>query len=176
MGWPPAGRNRKINILWTKHFGTFILFDSAGVKPCRNFARHRGCADKEDDGQMTPPADFDSLKLRLVEIQPELPKRLQQVAAFALEHPDEMALGTAASVAGHAHVQASTLVRFAQAIGFSGLLPASRVPYVTLAPFVWSILALRLSGGTGVHLPVRPVGLVSGMANGFDLSRGAIMP
>jgi DNA-binding MurR/RpiR family transcriptional regulator len=69
---------------------------------------------------MTPPADFDSLKLRLIEIQPELPKRLQQVAAFALEHPDEMALGTAASVAGHARVQASTLVRFAQAIGFSG--------------------------------------------------------
>lgn len=69
---------------------------------------------------MTPPVDFDALKLRLIEIQPELPKRLQQVAAFALEHPDEMALGTAASVAGHARVQASTLVRFAQSIGFSG--------------------------------------------------------
>src|ERR1700734_827244 len=69
---------------------------------------------------MTPPRDFDALKLRLIEVQPELPKRLQQVAAFALEHPDEMALGTAASVAGHAQVQASTLVRFAQAIGFAG--------------------------------------------------------
>jgi DNA-binding MurR/RpiR family transcriptional regulator len=69
---------------------------------------------------MTPPNDFEALKLRLIEVQPELPKRLQQVAAFALEHPDEMALGTAASVAGHAQVQASTLVRFAQAIGFSG--------------------------------------------------------
>jgi DNA-binding MurR/RpiR family transcriptional regulator len=69
---------------------------------------------------MTPPVDFDALKLRLIEVQPELPKRLQQVAAFALEHPDEMALGTAASVASHARVQASTLVRFAQSIGFSG--------------------------------------------------------
>ena len=69
---------------------------------------------------MTPPSDFDALKLRLMEIEPELPRRLQQVAAFALEHPDEMALGTAASIAGHARVQASTLVRFAQSIGFSG--------------------------------------------------------
>jgi DNA-binding MurR/RpiR family transcriptional regulator len=69
---------------------------------------------------MTPPTDFESLKLRLIQIQPGLPKRLQQVAAFALEHPDELALGTAASVANHARVQASTLVRFAQAIGFSG--------------------------------------------------------
>jgi DNA-binding MurR/RpiR family transcriptional regulator len=69
---------------------------------------------------MTPPPDFDALKMRLIEIQPTLPKRLRQVAAFALENPDEIALGTAASVAGHARVQASTLVRFAQSIGFSG--------------------------------------------------------
>ena len=66
------------------------------------------------------PRDFEALKQRLVEIEPDLPKRLKQTAAFALQHPDEIALGTASGVARRAHVQASTLVRFAQALGFAG--------------------------------------------------------
>lgn len=69
---------------------------------------------------MDIPSDFDALKARLIQIKPDLPKRLQQVAAFALENPQEMALGTASSIAARAQVQASTLVRFAQAIGFGG--------------------------------------------------------
>ena len=69
---------------------------------------------------MPAPADFEALKRRLIEAEPTLPRRLRQTAAFALEHPDELALGTAASIAGRAGVQASTLVRFAQALGFSG--------------------------------------------------------
>jgi DNA-binding MurR/RpiR family transcriptional regulator len=69
---------------------------------------------------MSAPADFEALKNQLIQIKPDLPKRLQQVAAFALDHPQEMALGTASSIAARAEVQASTLVRFAQAIGFGG--------------------------------------------------------
>ena len=69
---------------------------------------------------MGAPGDFETLKQRLVEIEPSLPKRLKQTAAFALQHPDEIALGTASGVARRAHVQASTLVRFAQALGFAG--------------------------------------------------------
>jgi DNA-binding MurR/RpiR family transcriptional regulator len=69
---------------------------------------------------MDIPADFETLKDRLIQIKPDLPKRLQQVAAFALDNPQEMALGTASSIAARAEVQASTLVRFAQAIGFAG--------------------------------------------------------
>ena len=69
---------------------------------------------------MDIPADFEALKDRLIRIKPDLPKRLQQVAAFALDNPQEMALGTASSIAARADVQASTLVRFAQAIGFAG--------------------------------------------------------
>jgi DNA-binding MurR/RpiR family transcriptional regulator len=49
-----------------------------------------------------------------------LPKRLTQVAAYALDHPDEIAFGTAASIAISADVQPSTLVRFAQHFGFDG--------------------------------------------------------
>ena len=69
---------------------------------------------------MTIPSDFDALKSRLIEIKADLPKRLAQVAAFVLENPQEMALGTASSIAARAHVQPSTLVRFAQAVGFTG--------------------------------------------------------
>jgi DNA-binding MurR/RpiR family transcriptional regulator len=69
---------------------------------------------------MSAPSDFAALKNRLIQIKPDLPKRLQQVAAFALDNPQEMALGTASSIAARAEVQASTLVRFAQAIGFGG--------------------------------------------------------
>ena len=67
-----------------------------------------------------PPESFDDFQRRLIEIEPHLPKRLRQAAAYALEHPDEFALGTASALARNAEVQASTLVRFAQTLGFAG--------------------------------------------------------
>lgn len=69
---------------------------------------------------MEAPRDFDALKSHLVRAKPTLPKRLLQVAAFAMEYPGEIALGTASSIAARAGVQASTLVRFAQTLGFGG--------------------------------------------------------
>ncbi|SEP73497.1 transcriptional regulator, RpiR family [Devosia sp. YR412] len=67
-----------------------------------------------------PPQDFDALRTAILERKGELPKRLTQVAAYALDHPDEIAFGTAASIALSANVQPSTLVRFAQHFGFDG--------------------------------------------------------
>ena len=67
-----------------------------------------------------PPESFEEFQRRLIEIEPQLPKRLRQAAAYALQHPDEFALGTASALASNAEVQASTLVRFAQTLGFSG--------------------------------------------------------
>jgi len=66
------------------------------------------------------PQDFDALRALIMERRPSLPKRLAQVAIYALDHPDEVAFGTAASVAQSAEVQPSTLVRFAQGFGFQG--------------------------------------------------------
>jgi DNA-binding MurR/RpiR family transcriptional regulator len=73
-------------------------------------------------GQATiePPKSFDHFQRRLIEIEPHLPKRLRQAAAYALEHPDEFAFGTASALARDAEVQASTLVRLAQTLGFAG--------------------------------------------------------
>ena len=69
---------------------------------------------------LEPPKDFPGLKALIVERARELPKRLAQIATYALEHPDEIAFGTVSSIAAQAHVQPSTLVRFSQAIGYQG--------------------------------------------------------
>ena len=49
-----------------------------------------------------PPRDYDGLKDLLIARREDLPRRLVQVAAFALENPDEIAFGTVASVASQA--------------------------------------------------------------------------
>ncbi len=66
------------------------------------------------------PRDFDSLRSVIIERKATMPKRLAQVAAYALSNPDEMAFGTAASIAASAEVQPSTLVRLAHHLGYEG--------------------------------------------------------
>jgi DNA-binding MurR/RpiR family transcriptional regulator len=67
-----------------------------------------------------PPRDFAALKVQITERAQSLPKRLTQIAAFALDNPDEIAFGTVSSIAEQADVQPSTLVRFSQAMGYQG--------------------------------------------------------
>jgi DNA-binding MurR/RpiR family transcriptional regulator len=66
------------------------------------------------------PRDFAALKALIIERAADMPKRLTQVATYAVENPDEVAFGTVASIALSADVQPSTLVRFAQALGYQG--------------------------------------------------------
>ncbi|SDR18210.1 transcriptional regulator, RpiR family [Rhizobiales bacterium GAS191] len=80
-----------------------------------------------NDAPRIPPRDFDGLKTLLVDAHDDLPKRLRQVAAFVVDHPDEVAFGSAASIAERAKVQPSTLVRFAQTIGYAGFSDLQRV-------------------------------------------------
>jgi DNA-binding MurR/RpiR family transcriptional regulator len=68
----------------------------------------------------TAPRDFATLRALIVTRAQSLPRRLTQVAGYALENPDEIAFGTAAGVATAAGVQPSTLVRFSQALGYQG--------------------------------------------------------
>ncbi len=68
----------------------------------------------------SPPRDFSALKALIAERAAALPKRLAQIAGFALENPDEIAFGTVASIASQAQVQPSALVRFSQAMGYRG--------------------------------------------------------
>ena len=73
-----------------------------------------------DEQALQSPRDFEALRAMIVERRDSLPKRLAQVAVYALDNPDEIAFGTAASIAQSAIVQPSTLVRFAQAFGYQG--------------------------------------------------------
>ncbi len=66
------------------------------------------------------PRDFWTLRNLIVTRKDALPKRLAQVALYAMASPDDIAFGTAASIAEKAAVQPSTLVRFAQAFGYQG--------------------------------------------------------
>jgi DNA-binding MurR/RpiR family transcriptional regulator len=66
------------------------------------------------------PREFAALRALIVARAQKLPRRLTQVASYALENPDEIAFGTAAGIAQRAGVQPSTLVRFAQSLGYQG--------------------------------------------------------
>ncbi len=66
------------------------------------------------------PQDYESLRSLVLERRAALPKRIAQIAAYALDNPDEIAFGTAASIAASACLQPSTLIRFAQFLGFDG--------------------------------------------------------
>jgi DNA-binding MurR/RpiR family transcriptional regulator len=76
-----------------------------------------------------PPHDFEDLRAALIERRFKLPKRLEQVARFALAYPDEIAFGTVASIAEKAGVQPSALVRFAQAVGYPGFSDLQRTVF-----------------------------------------------
>ena len=67
-----------------------------------------------------PDLDFDGLRDQILERRAAMPKKLAQVAEFVVTQPDEIALGTVASIATQIGVQPSTLVRFSQTLGFSG--------------------------------------------------------
>jgi DNA-binding MurR/RpiR family transcriptional regulator len=66
------------------------------------------------------PRDLKSMGALIASRRSDLPKRLIQVADFAMAHPQEVAFGTVVEIAKHARVQPSTLVRFARALGYEG--------------------------------------------------------
>ncbi len=74
----------------------------------------------DSEQEATAPRDFWQLREAMVSRKDQLPKRLAQVAVYAMANPDDVAFGTAASIAVKAGVQPSTLVRFAQAFGYQG--------------------------------------------------------
>lgn len=75
---------------------------------------------EQTGSEAAPPRDYDALRKMVVSRWEDLPRRLTQVAEYALNNPDDVAFGTAASIAAKADVQPSTLVRFSQALGYQG--------------------------------------------------------
>ena len=91
----------------------------------------------------TLPRDLQALLRHIQDRRPGLPKRLIQVADFALARPQEIAFGRVADVAALAAVQPSTLVRFAQALGYSGFSEMQSV-FVSRARERWPEYRERL--------------------------------
>ena len=72
-------------------------------------------------------ATYEQLKDNIARAYVGLPKQLQLIARFALDRPNEMALGTVAAIAGAAEVQPSAMIRFANALGFDGFSQMQQV-------------------------------------------------
>lgn len=66
------------------------------------------------------PDNVESLHALIVQHQDKLSARLKVVAAWMVEHPQQVPLSTLAEIATAAGVHASTLVRFANYFGFDG--------------------------------------------------------
>lgn len=66
------------------------------------------------------PGSYDELTERITSRFPTLPRQLQSIARFALDSPEDFALGTAAQLAAQIGVQPSALVRFAAAVDCNG--------------------------------------------------------
>ena len=76
---------------------------------------------------MAVARSYEQLKGSLSRLYPGLSPQLQRIATYALEHPQDMALDTVATLARGAGVQPSALVRFAQALGYDGFSELQRV-------------------------------------------------
>jgi len=102
---------------------------------------------------MRAPKSFDELRDRIAERHGRLAGRLRQIAEFALQHPNELALGTVATVSARAGVQPSAVIRFANLFGFKGFIDLQRVfreRLVAAAPsYRERIAAMRQSRGNG---------------------------
>lgn len=75
---------------------------------------------KNPEQTIDAPQTFNDLKAAVAENYPSLSRQLQDIARFVLEYPEEMALETVAAIAKRARVQPSSMVRFAQALGYDG--------------------------------------------------------
>ena len=76
---------------------------------------------------MPAPHSYEQLKGDLSRRYPDLSPQLQRIATYALEHPQDMALDTVATLARGVGVQPSAMVRFAQALGYDGFSGLQRV-------------------------------------------------
>lgn len=79
------------------------------------------------------PETPSELQRRILAEYKNLSKRLQQIAQFAVDHPNDMALETTAVIADRAGVQPSAIIRFAKAFGYSGFSELQRVYQTRLA-------------------------------------------
>jgi len=78
------------------------------------------------------PATADELREAILARYDGFSKRLQLVARYVLDHPDDMALQTLTVIAERSGTQPSAIVRFAKSLGYTGAGPMQRLLRATL--------------------------------------------
>jgi len=73
------------------------------------------------------PASADELRAAILDRYDSLSKRLQQIARYVLDEPNEMALETLAVISERCGVQPSAIVRFAKTFGYPGASQMQRL-------------------------------------------------
>jgi DNA-binding MurR/RpiR family transcriptional regulator len=76
---------------------------------------------------MDPVTTYEDLRALMARAYPDMSKQLQRIARFAMEQPNELALGTVATVAEATQVQPSAMIRFANALGYGGFSEMQQV-------------------------------------------------
>ncbi len=125
----------------------------------------------EAESVPAPPDDFRALRELIVARRGAMPKRLAQIADFAIAQPQEIAFRTVMEIAGYAGVQPSALVRFAQALGYAGFSDLQAV-FRAHARTRWPeygerLEALRTEPGGG---DASAAGLLAGFLRASDIS------
>lgn len=75
----------------------------------------------------TAPTSAEELRAAILERYDQLSKRLQQIARYVLDEPNEMALETLAVISDRCGVQPSAIVRFAKTFGYPGASQMQRL-------------------------------------------------
>ncbi|QBK05544.1 MurR/RpiR family transcriptional regulator [Hylemonella gracilis] len=119
---------------------------------------------------MTRAATFEEFADAVSEAYARLTKQQQQIAQFVLESPDDLALGTVATVAEAVGVQPSALIRFANTLGFAGFTEMQQLFRARLLDRVGTyrdrIDVIRRSNGSGMpEAGVLHQFVVNGMAD-----------
>src|SRR5690606_23577447 len=79
---------------------------------------------KNEAGVGSP--NFLEMRSRIVERYPDLSPQFQSIAQFALSNPEAMATETVVQLAERLSAPPSSLVRFAQALGYTGFAEMKR--------------------------------------------------
>jgi DNA-binding MurR/RpiR family transcriptional regulator len=74
-----------------------------------------------------PPQTVEALRAEIMRQYDLASRRMKQVASFVLDKPEDVAFETLAIVADRAGVQPSTIVRFAQSLGYPGASQMQKV-------------------------------------------------
>lgn len=77
--------------------------------------------------EAAPIGDYAALIAVLQQRKPTLPKRLQQIAQFVMNNPEDVALYSIVELASQAGVHPSAISRFAKEVGFAGFPDLQKV-------------------------------------------------